>query len=401
MRVSPLCPELPPATTCELMVIAPSDMAVQLLPSAPSARLKSSEAVSVPEPPLVVQVTATVVMFAEPTVPVPLLTVQVWPDGWVRTVTAYALPPASFVGKAKEPFAVTVRLSPPLSCSTTVPDSPETVPPTEYVTGGLAVQVTATFVTFAEPTVPVPLPTVQVWPDGCVITVTAYAAPLASCVGKAKEPFAVTVRLSPPLSCSTTVPDSPETVPPTEYVTGGLAVQATATFVMFAEPTVPVPLPTVQVWPDGCVFTVTAYAAPLASCVGNGKGPVRGHGQVVAAIILQHHRPGQARNRAADGVARAASDIATRPVVRPGRTVCHDAWRAPVRLVSVTVMTGEPLRRNEIVEPVAVSPSVAPAASPLVGYDEPSWVQLPQVRLIQPRVGVTRRSRSARRSPPR
>ena len=74
MRVSPLCPELPPATTCELMVIAPSDMAVQLLRSAPSARLKSSEAVSVPEPPLVVQVTATFVMFAEPTVPVPLRT---------------------------------------------------------------------------------------------------------------------------------------------------------------------------------------------------------------------------------------------------------------------------------------------------------------------------------------
>ena len=109
------------------MVIAPSDMAVQLLPSAPSARLKSSEAVSVPEPPLVVQVTATFVMFAEPTVPVPLLTVQVWPYGWVRTVTAYALPPASFVGKAKEPLAVTVRLSPPLSCSTRVPVSPETV----------------------------------------------------------------------------------------------------------------------------------------------------------------------------------------------------------------------------------------------------------------------------------
>src|SRR5262249_45949147 len=45
--MAPLCPELPPATTCELMVIAPSDMAVQLLPSPPFARLKSSEAVSV------------------------------------------------------------------------------------------------------------------------------------------------------------------------------------------------------------------------------------------------------------------------------------------------------------------------------------------------------------------
>ena len=88
-----------------------------------------------PEPPLVVQVTATLVTFAEPTVPVPPLTVQVCPDGWVRTVTEYAAPLASFVGNVKEPLAVTERLSPPLSCSTTVPASPDTVPPTEYVGG--------------------------------------------------------------------------------------------------------------------------------------------------------------------------------------------------------------------------------------------------------------------------
>ena len=35
----------------------------------------------------VVQVTATLVMFAEATVPVPLETVQVWPLGLVLTVT--------------------------------------------------------------------------------------------------------------------------------------------------------------------------------------------------------------------------------------------------------------------------------------------------------------------------
>src|SRR5262249_54979053 len=184
--MAPLCPVLPPATTCELMVIAPSDMAVQLPPSPPFARLKSSEAVSVPE--LAVHVTATVVTFAEPTVPVPLPTVQVWPDGWVFTVTAYAAPPASCVGKAKEPFAVGVTARPPVSFSPPAPARPEPVPPTEYVAGGLVVQVTATVVTFAEPTVPVPLPTAQVWPDGWVFTVTAYAAPPASCVGKAKEP---------------------------------------------------------------------------------------------------------------------------------------------------------------------------------------------------------------------
>ena len=37
---------------------------------------------------MVVQVTATLVTFAEPMVPVPLVTVQVCPDGWVLTVTA-------------------------------------------------------------------------------------------------------------------------------------------------------------------------------------------------------------------------------------------------------------------------------------------------------------------------
>src|SRR5262249_2523127 len=181
-----------------------------------------------------------------------------------------AAPRAGCAGKATGPLAVVVSASPPLSFSTTVPDRPETVPPTEYVAGGLVVQVTATVVTFAEPTVPVPLPTAQVWPDGWVFTVTASpAAPPsgggkgkargAGCGGKAKERLAVPVSASPPLSFSTTVPDRPETVPPTEYVAGGLVVQVTATVVTFAEPTVPVPLPTAQVWPDGWVFTVTAY----------------------------------------------------------------------------------------------------------------------------------------------
>src|ERR1700759_5304222 len=53
----------------------------------------------------------------------------------------------------------------------------------------------------------------------------------------------------------------------------------------------------------------------------------------------------------------------------------------PVRLASGTVMEGEPLRRNEIGKSLAVSPSVAPAASPLTGYDAPSWVKSPEVRL--------------------
>ena len=70
------------------------------------------------------------------------------------------------------PLADTLRLSPPLSCSTTVPDNPETAPPTEKDAAALAAQDTATLVTLAEATVPDPLDTVQVCPDGLVPTVT-------------------------------------------------------------------------------------------------------------------------------------------------------------------------------------------------------------------------------------
>jgi hypothetical protein len=54
---------------------------------------------------------------------------------------------------------------------------------------------------------------------------------------------------------STTVPESPETLPPTAYV--GLAAQVTATFVMSAAAIVPLPFATLQVWPLGFVLTVT------------------------------------------------------------------------------------------------------------------------------------------------
>ncbi len=123
-----------------------------------------------------------------------------------------------------------------------------------------AEQVTATFGDVAEPIVPDPFDTEHVWPDGFVFTVTAYAAPDASDVANVNGPFADTDRSSPPLSCSTTAPDKPDTEPPTEYV--GVVVQVTPTLVTLADPIVPEPFDTVQVWPDGFVFTVTAYAAP-------------------------------------------------------------------------------------------------------------------------------------------
>ena len=57
---------------------------VQLLPRAPLARPKLSE--TVPDA-LFEHVTATLVMFADPTVPEPLATVQLCPAGLVLTVT--------------------------------------------------------------------------------------------------------------------------------------------------------------------------------------------------------------------------------------------------------------------------------------------------------------------------
>ena len=81
-----------------------------------------------------------------------------------------------------------------------------------------------------------------------------------------------------------------------------LVAQVTATLVTLADPIVPDPLVTVQVWPAGFVPTVTLYAAPAGQRRGEGERPVRGHAQVVTAVILQHHRPGQPGDRPAHRV---------------------------------------------------------------------------------------------------
>ena len=78
------------------------------------------------------QVTLTLVTFALPTVPKPFVTVHVCPEGWVNTVTAYGLPSAMAVANVKALSLLTVSLSVPLFCNTTLPDSPETVPPIVY-----------------------------------------------------------------------------------------------------------------------------------------------------------------------------------------------------------------------------------------------------------------------------
>lgn len=84
-----------------------------------------------------------------------------------------------------------------------------------YVAGGMLAHVTCTFDTAPPATVPLPLATLQVWLAGCVRTVTAYVPPSAIWVAKLKLPSAFSVASSPPLFCSTSVPLSPLTLPPT------------------------------------------------------------------------------------------------------------------------------------------------------------------------------------------
>src|SRR5450432_2490782 len=84
--------------------------------------------------------------------------------------------------------------------------------------------------------------------------------------------LALRERLFPPLFASTTVPFRPAMVPPTTKV---LVAQLTTTPVTLPEPTAPVPPLTVHACTGapGCVCTVTANVAPLASGVANVKAP--------------------------------------------------------------------------------------------------------------------------------
>src|SRR5690349_10657432 len=133
-----------------------------------------------------------------------------------------------------------LRLLPPLTRSTSVPVRPDTVPPTLNV---LVAQVTVALATSAPLTVPTPWATVQVWPEGWVRTVTLYWLAFACALGKVNPPLAAIVRLSAPLFCNTTLPDSPETVPPTVKLS---ARHLTPMFETLAPLAVPVPLATEQ-----------------------------------------------------------------------------------------------------------------------------------------------------------
>src|ERR1700691_1266525 len=181
------------------------------------------------------------------TVPFPVIvplpfepTAQVSPEGWVTTETAYE-PPLGICGlKANVPFVVSVIVLPGLSCTTSVPVSPDTATLTVY---SVALHVTAT-VTFPV-IVPLPFePTAQVSPDGCVTTETAYEPPRCICGLNANVPFVVSVMVLPGLSCTTSVPVSPDIATLTVY---SVELHVTATLVTLPL-AVPLPLVTVQVW---------------------------------------------------------------------------------------------------------------------------------------------------------
>src|SRR6516165_4862403 len=114
----------------------------------------------------------------------------------------------------------------------------------------------ATPLTFEVPIVPVPEPTLQVAPVGCVRTLTAYAPPSATGVGKVKVASpAAGATVSPPLASTRPAEGSPVIMPPSECEA---AAHAIATCVTLAPATVPVEFVMLQCSPAGCAFTVTA-----------------------------------------------------------------------------------------------------------------------------------------------
>ena len=87
---------------------------------------------------------------------------------------------------------------------------------TMEITGALVdAQDTEILVTLADPTVPVPLAIRQLWPSGCVSTVTLYALPPVNAAANVNDPLEDRLRLPLPLFCRTTAPDdNPLNVPP-------------------------------------------------------------------------------------------------------------------------------------------------------------------------------------------
>ncbi len=121
----------------------------------------------------------------------------------------------------------------------------------------LSMHATGTFVTLAE-TTPCDVVITQVCPVGWAVMPTLNSVPAARAVGNVNvvAPEAGDTEFAALTSSFNPAAFRPEIVPPTAK--GPLeAAQATATFVTLAF-AVPEPFVTAQVWPVGCVLTVTA-----------------------------------------------------------------------------------------------------------------------------------------------
>src|SRR5262249_42636189 len=96
-----------------------------------------------------------------------------------------------FVAKVKGPFALRLRSSPPLSCSTSVPDDPTTLPPIEYVAWGEPAPAPTQLSAFAGPKVMIP--------GAPPVTVVSVAVICATpfCRNEIVEPTAVSLSCVP------------------------------------------------------------------------------------------------------------------------------------------------------------------------------------------------------------
>ena len=83
--------------------------------------------------------------------------------------------------------------------------------------------------------------------------------------------------------------DPPEELllpPPPDDVVTVFVVQVTETLVTLPPDTVPEPLPTEQVSPEGLDDTVTAVWIAVGYACGKGEGAVGGNGEIVSSIVF-------------------------------------------------------------------------------------------------------------------
>ena len=145
----------------------------------------------------------------------------------------------------------------------------------------------------------------------------------------------------------------------------------------------PDPPETVQVCPDGFVFTVTAYAAPLASGVANVNDPFAassGHPRRYPAAPPSPTAPTQSRPPCMTwwGLTRPFPPVQLPAVERPAFAMMPGS--PPVKVVLVTEICWTPFSHSDTVLPTAWTCSIVPAGNADTLTELPSWVQFPAFR---------------------